>query len=134
MPGWVEEEQGRIVDEMRRLFSGVAEQFRDLLGRTPDPDKTMTIEHPKYGCLDTHLHFSDFLWHVDQPRDVSQGQWTAMLRQQGYAGILTDYIFYLMERTGRATVNIEYSKAVKGTQLGCLSILLYRCYGEPYHK
>jgi uncharacterized damage-inducible protein DinB len=47
MPGWTEEAQDRTVDEMRRLFSGVTEQFRDLLGRTPDPDKAMTIEHPK---------------------------------------------------------------------------------------
>lgn len=28
--------------------------------------------------------------------------------------------------TGRSAVYIEYSKAVKGTQLGCLSISLYR--------
>lgn len=72
MPGWVEEAQGRTVNEMLGLFSCVAEQFRDLLGRTPDPDKTIIIEHLKYGYLDTHI--SDFLSHEDQPRDVLQGQ------------------------------------------------------------
>lgn len=96
MPGWAEEAQGRTVDEMRRLFSGVAEQFRDLLGRTPDPDKTMTIEHPKYGRLDTH--FSDILRHVVSHGTYRRGNVTAMLRQQGYAGVPTDYIFYLKER------------------------------------
>ncbi|MFE6074867.1 hypothetical protein ACFVQB_10355 [Paenibacillus sp. NPDC057886] len=59
IPGWTEEAQGKTVDEMRRLF---AEQFRDLLLHTPDPDKAMTIEHPKYGHLGTH--FSDIRRHV----------------------------------------------------------------------
>ncbi|WP_342437738.1 hypothetical protein NSS79_33525 [Paenibacillus sp. FSL L8-0436] len=61
IPVWVEEAQGKTVDEMRRLFAGVAEQFHDLLRRTPDPDKAMTIEHPKCGRLDTH--FSGILQH-----------------------------------------------------------------------
>lgn len=96
IPGWTEEAQGKTVDEMRQLFAGVAEQFRDLLRRTPDPDKAMTIEHPKYGRLDTH--FSDILRHVVNHGTYHRGNVTAMLRQQGYAGVPTDYMFYLMER------------------------------------
>lgn len=95
--GWTEEVQGKSVDEMRRLFAGVAEQFRDLLRRTPDPDKPMTIEHPKYGRLDTH--FSEILRHVVNHGTYHRGNVTAMLRQQGYAGVPTDYMFYLLERS-----------------------------------
>jgi len=45
LPGWTEEAQGRALDEMQLRFGGVAEQFRDSLRRTPDPDKAMTIKH-----------------------------------------------------------------------------------------
>ncbi|RCX17655.1 putative damage-inducible protein DinB [Fontibacillus phaseoli] len=96
IPAWTEETQGKTLEEIRQLFAGVAEQFRDLLRRTPDPDKAMTIEHPKYGRLDTH--FSDILRHVVNHGTYHRGNVTAMLRQQGYAGVPTDYMFYLLER------------------------------------
>ncbi|MBB6731485.1 DinB family protein [Cohnella zeiphila] len=96
LPGWEEEPKGRTVDEMRRLFAGVADQFRDLLRRTPDPDKAMTIEHPQYGRLDTR--FSDILRHVVNHGTYHRGHITAILRQQGYAGVPTDYMFFLVER------------------------------------
>ncbi|XID91492.1 DinB family protein [Paenibacillaceae bacterium WGS1546] len=99
MPEWTEEARGKTVSELRRLFAGAAEQYRDLLRRTPDPDKAMTIEHPKYGSLDTR--FSDILQHVVNHGTYHRGNVTAMLRQQGYAGVPTDYIFYLMERQSR---------------------------------
>lgn len=94
---WTEEAQGKSVGEMRRLFAGVAEQFGDLLRRTPDPDKAMMIEHPKYGRLNTH--FSEILRHVVNHGTYHRGNVTAMLRQQGYAGVPTDYMFYLLERS-----------------------------------
>lgn len=96
IPGWTEEAQGKALDEMRRLFAGVTEQFRDLLRRTPDPDKAMTIEHPNYGRLQTH--FSDILRHVVNHGTYHRGNITAMLRQLGYPGVPTDYLFYLLER------------------------------------
>jgi uncharacterized damage-inducible protein DinB len=91
---WEGEARVSTVDEMRRLFAGVAESFRDLLKRTPDPDKAMTIEHPQYGSLDTH--FSEILRHVVNHGTYHRGNIAAMLRQQGYAGVPTDYMFYLV--------------------------------------
>ncbi|MNI43508.1 DinB family protein [compost metagenome] len=96
IPDWTEEAQGKTVDEMRRLFASVAEQFRDLLRRTPDLDKAMTIEHPRYGSLDTH--FSEILRHVVNHGTYHRGNVTAMLRQQGHTGVPTDYMFYLVEQ------------------------------------
>lgn len=96
MPGWAEEAQGKSLEEMRRLFAGVAEPFRDLLKRTPDPDKAMTIEHPQYGRLDTH--FSEILRHMVNHGTYHRGNVAAMLRQQGYEGVPTDYMFYMVER------------------------------------
>ncbi|WP_433944717.1 DinB family protein [Paenibacillus sp. SN-8-1] len=96
IPGWTEEAQGKTVDEMHQLFTGAAAQFRDLLRCTSDPDKAMTIEHPKYGRLDTQ--FSDILRHVVNHGTYHRGNVTAMLRQQGYTGVPTDYMFYLVEQ------------------------------------
>ncbi|WP_276353017.1 DinB family protein [Cohnella caldifontis] len=94
--GWEEETEDKTVDEMRQLFAGAAEEFRDLLRRTPDPDKAMTIEHPQYGRLGTR--FSDILQHVVNHGTYHRGNVAAMLRQQGYAGVPTDYMFFLVER------------------------------------
>ncbi|WP_028563615.1 DinB family protein [Paenibacillus pinihumi] len=96
IPVWTGEAQGKSIDEMQQLFDGVAGQFRDLLQLTPDPDKAMTITHPKYGSLETQ--FSDILRHVVNHGTYHRGNVTAMLRQQGYAGVPTDYMFYLLER------------------------------------
>ncbi|MGG1876702.1 DinB family protein [Paenibacillus cisolokensis] len=98
MPGWKEETQGKSVGEMRQLFANVTERYRDLLRRIPDPDKAMTIEHPRYGRLDTR--FSDILQHVVNHGTYHRGNVTAILRQQGHPGVPTDYLFYLMERQG----------------------------------
>lgn len=98
IPGWREEAQDLAVDQMRGLFAGVAGQFRALLRRTPDTDKAMIIEHPSYGRFDTY--FSDILRHVVNHGTYHRGNVTAMLRQQGYAGVPTDYMFFLMGRRG----------------------------------
>lgn len=95
MPGWTEEAKGRTVGEMRQLFAAVAEEYRELIRRTPDPDKAMTITHPRYGSMDTR--FSEILQHVVNHGTYHRGNVTAILRQQGHAGVPTDYMFYLME-------------------------------------
>lgn len=100
MPIWSEEAKGKSVGEIRQLFAGVADRFRDLLRRTPDPDKAITIHHPKYGSLDTR--FSDILQHVVNHGTYHRGNVTAMLRQQGYAGVPTDYLFFLLERQAKS--------------------------------
>ncbi|NQX46084.1 DinB family protein [Paenibacillus tritici] len=95
IPVWTAEAEGVSVDGMRRLFAGTAEQFHDLMERTPDPDQAMTIVHPSYGSL--HTCFSDILRHVVNHGTYHRGNVTAMLRQQGYSGVPTDYLFYLVE-------------------------------------
>lgn len=99
MMKWRANVQGRTLEEMWSLFAGAAQQFRELLERTPDPDKAITIEHPSYGRMDTR--FSDILQHVVNHGTYHRGNVTAMLRQQGHVGVSTDYIFYLAERASK---------------------------------
>lgn len=70
-----------------------------LLQLTPDLDKSMTITHPRYGRLDTR--FSDILQHVVNHGTYHRGNITAMLRQLGYSGIPTDFVFYLFKQQSR---------------------------------
>ncbi|WP_027086930.1 DinB family protein [Cohnella panacarvi] len=98
MQGWTEEAQGKTVEQLHTLFADVTEQYRGLLRRTPNPDKEITIEHPRYGRLDTR--FSEILQHVVNHGTYHRGNITAMLRQQGHAGVPTDYLFYILERGG----------------------------------
>lgn len=60
------------------------------------PSVSQTFEHPKYGSLNTR--FSEILQHVVNHGTYHRGNVTAMLRQQGYAGFPTDYLFYLLNQ------------------------------------
>lgn len=96
---WEKEAQSKSVGEIRKLFADVAADYRALLQLTPDLDKSMTITHPRYGRLDTR--FSDILKHVVNHGTYHRGNITAMLRQLGYSGIPTDFVFYLFEQQSR---------------------------------
>lgn len=96
---WDKEAQGKSVGEMRQLFADVVADYRTLLQLTPDLDKSMTIEHPRYGRLDTR--FSDIFQHVVNHGTYHRGNITAMLRQLGHPGIPTDFVFYLFEQQSR---------------------------------
>lgn len=94
MAAWEEEAQGKSVSEMRLLFADVHKQYIDLLQRTSDPDMAITISHPKRGSMATT--FFDMIQHVVNHGTYHRGNVTAMLRQQGVAGVPTDYLFYLL--------------------------------------
>jgi len=58
----------------------------------------MSIEHPKYGRLNTR--FSEIVHHVVNHGTYHRGNIAAMLRQLGYSSIPTDFVFYLYENQG----------------------------------
>jgi uncharacterized damage-inducible protein DinB len=95
---WTRETQNKSVDEMRKMFHDVADQYRALFQRTPDLDKPMSIEHPKYGSL--NARFSEIVQHVVNHGTYHRGNVAAMLRQLGHSGVPTDFVFYLYENQG----------------------------------
>lgn len=99
MEGWIREAEGKAREDMRRLFADVADSGRLLLKRTPDWDKSMTIEHPSYGSLDTR--FSELVQHIVNHGTYHRGNIAAMLRQMGHAGTPTDFVFYLLEQKNK---------------------------------
>lgn len=93
----IEEMQGRLSDKslerMRGLFAELVEQYDSFLTEQEDLGRKLDIEHPRYGKLNVAI--SDLVEHVVNHGTYHRGNITAMLRQQGHAGVPTDYIFYL---------------------------------------
>src|SRR5690625_355434 len=92
-----EKSEKKSLADTEIFYSGFNEQFEDFLTSHPDPDKKMTISHPRYGDITTTV--SQLVSHVVNHGTYHRGNITAMLRQQGHAGVPTDYIFYLYEST-----------------------------------
>jgi len=63
-------------------------------------DATTQYRHPTYGVLEAR--YSDIVQHVVNHGTYHRGNIAAMLRQQGYAGVPTDYVFYLYELSQQA--------------------------------
>ncbi|MFC7393779.1 DinB family protein [Scopulibacillus cellulosilyticus] len=89
------ETKGKTIEEMETMFSGISKQYKAFFDGQKDLDKEITCEHPQFGRLETRL--SELVQHVVNHGTYHRGNITAMLRQFGYSGVPTDYIFYLYE-------------------------------------
>lgn len=88
--------KGTSLHEMIALYEEVADNYLAFIRSLKDPDQQITIYHPSYGEMTTEV--SELVEHVVNHGTYHRGNITAMLRQQGYPGISTDYIFYLYEK------------------------------------
>lgn len=84
---------GKDLGVLSNLYEEVANDYENFLDALEVPDKPMTISHPKYGDMDVSV--AEMLKHVINHGTYHRGNITAMLRQQGHAGVPTDYIIYL---------------------------------------
>lgn len=83
-------------EEMEALYAELAKQYKAFFNSQEDMDKPMAVEHPTFGRLETHL--SELVQHVVNHGTYHRGNLTAMIRQQGYTSVPTDYIMYLYDR------------------------------------
>lgn len=90
-----ENSSDRDLDGMQSLYSEINKQYESFFEETEDLDEVISIEHPRYGKLETPI--SDLVRHVVNHGTYHRGNITAMLRQQGHAGVPTDYVFYLYQ-------------------------------------
>ncbi|MCM3624422.1 DinB family protein [Brevibacillus borstelensis] len=98
--GITEETNGKSAEELQQLFRTASERYKEFLAGLPDLDATTQYRHPTYGVLETR--YSDIVQHVVNHGTYHRGNIAAMLRQQGYAGVPTDYVFYLYELSQQA--------------------------------
>lgn len=90
-----EKTANRSLSHMQKIYAELAEEYKAFFEGFGELSKVTTIEHPKYGSLETPV--ADLVKHIVNHGTYHRGNITAMLRQQGHAGIPTDYIFYLYE-------------------------------------
>lgn len=88
-----EKTKGKSIEEMETMFFDLSDQFKVFFDSQGDLDQTVFLEHPNLGPLETNLF--ELVQHVANHGTYHRGNITAMLRQLGYPGIMTDHIFYL---------------------------------------
>lgn len=90
-----EKVEGKNREGMHELYKDLAEDYRSFLREQHDLHADFTVNHHRHGSLDTTI--ADLVQHVVNHGTYHRGNITAMLRQQGLAGVPTDYIYYLYE-------------------------------------
>lgn len=84
--------------EMEQLFLTLSEEYQEFFIREENLERAISPEHPHFGRLDTNVF--ELIQHVVNHGTYHRGNITAMLRQLGYTGTSTDYIFYLYAISG----------------------------------
>jgi uncharacterized damage-inducible protein DinB len=90
-----EQIQDQDLDSMRSMFAALQERYRAFL-ETHDLDEFLLYSHPVHGSLSAR--YGDIVQHVVNHGTYHRGNITAMLRQQGFPGVPTDYVIYLLQR------------------------------------
>ncbi|MFS0907529.1 DinB family protein [Priestia aryabhattai] len=88
-----EKTKGKSIEEMETMFFNLSERFKAFFDRQGNLDQAVFPEHPNFGRLETNLF--ELVQHVVNHGTYHLGNITAMLRQLGYPGIMTDYVVYL---------------------------------------
>jgi len=91
-----EKTKDKGLEEMEALYAELVELYKAFFNSQGDMDKSIAPEHPTFGRLETHL--SELVQHVVNHGTYHRGNLTAMIRQQGYPSVPTDYIMYLYDR------------------------------------
>ncbi|MDP7978599.1 DinB family protein [Bacillus sp. WLY-B-L8] len=86
------------LQEMEKLLFILSEDYQGFFAREENLEKVISPEHPHFGRLDTNAF--ELIQHVVNHGTYHRGNITAMLRQLGYTGTSTDYIFYLYTMSG----------------------------------
>ena len=81
--------------ELESAFQNMNIQYGEFFTSLDQKDRPITCEHPHFGTLETTI--SELVQHISNHGTYHRGNITAMLRQLGYSGPSTDYIFYLYE-------------------------------------
>ncbi len=92
-----EKSAGQPLEQMNRLYKEMNQSYEAFLHEHDDLDKPMKIQHPKYGELETPV--TEMVKHIVNHGTYHRGNIAAMVRQQGHAGVSTDYIFFLYDHT-----------------------------------
>ncbi|MFP7226083.1 DinB family protein [Priestia filamentosa] len=83
------------IGEIENLFKQLKAKYQTVFKEMQVLTKRLSIQHPKLG--DSNIFNYELIQHLINHATYHRGNITAMLRQLGYKGIATDYVFYLIE-------------------------------------
>lgn len=90
-----EKTKGKSIEEIETMFVDLSGQYKAFFDRQENLDQAVFPEHPHFGRLETNLF--ELVQHVVNHGTYHRGNVTAMLRQLGHPGVMTDYVLYLFE-------------------------------------
>lgn len=93
LPRFQDEVKDASLDTFQARFSEVVDRFHVFFERQTDLEAWSEYPHPRLGPL--RARYSDIVQHIVNHGTYHRGNITAMLRQMGFAGVATDYVFYL---------------------------------------
>jgi len=93
LPVWQEELAEADLDKFRALFDSLTPRYESFFAQHPDLAVMSDFPHPTFGKL--RASYSEIVHHIVNHGTYHRGNITAMLRQLGYDGPSTDYVFYL---------------------------------------
>ncbi|WP_458118989.1 DinB family protein [Paenibacillus sp. Z6-24] len=76
----------------REMLNQLSEQYHGYLQEQTDLEQRILVDNPYAGIRE--VSFSEILLHVANHGTYHRGNISTMLRQQGYASTMTDYVFY----------------------------------------
>ncbi|MBM7586416.1 putative damage-inducible protein DinB [Bacillus pakistanensis] len=93
------ENLGRSTEVLEKDYLQVSEEYKTFIQQLDDVNDRITINHPSYGSWS--VSYAELLQHVANHGTYHRGNITAILRQLGYKGTPTDYVYYLFELKSR---------------------------------
>ncbi|WHY80064.1 DinB family protein [Neobacillus sp. WH10] len=90
-----DEKLERSLEKLEQNYLQLSAEYRDFIDGHENLNAITTIHHPSYGTL--KASYFELLQHVVNHGTYHRGNITAILRQQGYKGTQTDYVFYLYQ-------------------------------------
>lgn len=91
-----EQIETKRIEEVETMFFDLSDRYKAFLNCQEDIETAFVLETSFAGRLETRL--SDVVQHVVNHGTYHRGNITAMLRQLGHPGVMTDYILYLYEK------------------------------------
>jgi uncharacterized damage-inducible protein DinB len=88
------------IEEVETMFFDLSERYKAFLDRQEDMETAFVLETRFAGRLETRS--SDLVQHVVNHGTYHRGNITAMLRQLGHPGVMTDYVLYLYEKGNKS--------------------------------
>ncbi|MEH7352587.1 DinB family protein [Neobacillus drentensis] len=83
----------KSIEEMKKLFIDISEQYKAFLNDQEDIEKLLVVDNPYAGLLETSI--SETILHIVTHGSYHRGNIATMLRHMGHTSVMQDFGLYL---------------------------------------